>query len=108
VNTATKIIVASLAVAGGIVTKIALTPATPPTKTVTITAVYPESKLYVVSGYVFTWSYRTNLTDKWKVYTNNAGTNILIVPRYEFQNCAFTVTKISDRSDPTAFITRTN
>lgn len=89
----------------GTVSYVVLHPAEPK---MLITAVYPEKTKWEIPGYIFEWSYKTNLADSWKYYRTVEGTNTLTVSLREFQQGFFTITKIMQKADTNACIIRQN
>ena len=81
----------------------------PEPKPVGILAVYDTKDTWEIPESIYEWSYRTNLEKgPWQFYTNIVGTNYISVPRGLFDQCYFTITKISRKGFTNVFIVRTN
>ena len=84
-------------------------PVKPEPKPVGILAVYDTKDTWEIPESIYEWSYRINLEKgPWQFYTNIVGTNYISVPRGLFDQCYFTITKISRKGFTNVFIVRTN
>lgn len=90
----------------GTVSYVALQPQQP--ATIGIEAVYAEQDKWEIPECIYEWSYKTNLSDNWRHYKTVEGTNVIRVPKTEFQQGFFTITKIMRKGFTNVFIVRTN